>query len=261
MMRAERAAWGSEIPFNVGERRSIRGPSIAIATELGGIQMSSKYRFVPALALVALVAVIVSASGVEAGETFKGSGSGTFAPVPIDFFQTGCVTVGGITTCTPVAGLGSGSGSASGGPFSGPFTVRDVQQNMPVPGSGCSFLAAGTECTENKSNPNGGCLFTFLPANLDPDEGGVGGAQVYRQNSTGDLFAYYIIGGTFCLDGTTFAYTGTETLTCFGGTGKGADCFGTTNLVDTFSGKIMLLDPAGHGFGWNSDTFTGTTTN
>ena len=226
--------------------------------------MSGKYRFVPPLALVALVAVIVSASGLEAGgadQTFKGEGSGTFSPDPLNIFGTGCVTVGEVTTCPPSNGLTLFSGSASGGPFSGPFTGQTLAQSAPVTGSGCSFVAGGTECTENKSNPNGGCLYTFLPPNLPPDEGGVGGAEVFRSNSTGDLFAYYLIGGTFCLDGTTFAYTGSVTYTCFGGTGKGADCFGTTNLVDTLSGQILLSDPAGHAFGWQSDTFTGTTTN
>ena len=217
----------------------------------------SKYRFVTALAMVALLAVMVSASGVEAGKgafTFKGQYSGTSTSIPVDIFGTSCVTLGGVTTCAPTSGLSIFSGWSSGGPANGPYTGQGISQTMPVPGSGCSFLPAGTECTENASNPNGGCLYTYLPPGLP-----VGGAGALV-DSRGDLQASYVTGGSLCVDGTTFAFTGTQTNTCWGGTGKHADCFGTSNWTQTFSGAVLISDPVGNGISWFSGTVAGTAT-
>jgi len=212
-----------------------------------------KHSFVPALAVVALLAVIASASGVEAGsKTFNGQFTGTSTSVPVDIFGTSCVTLGGITTCMPTSTLNLQSGSSTGGPANGPFTDQAIGQSMPVPGTGCSFLPAGTECTVAGLTPNGGCLYTGVPAS-----GGVGGAGA-TVDSSGDLAAYYVIGGSLCLDGATLKFSGTTTNTCWGGTGKNAGCFGTTNWTGTFSGAILISDPAGSGFSWFSGTFTGT---
>jgi hypothetical protein len=212
------------------------------------MQMSNKYRYVLALAMVVSLAMMVCASGAEA-KTFdtKGSASGTSASVPVDISGNSCTVVNKVEVCTATSGLLTYTGKSSGGPLSGPYTGQGISQTEPVAGTGCSF-APTTIASCTIGTDTAGCKYSF-----------VGGAGANRISSTGDLAAFLISpGGSLCLDGTTLAFEGTLTETSEGGTGKAAGTTGTT--THSFTGQLLISDPAGNGFSWVADTYTGTLT-
>jgi hypothetical protein len=204
----------------------------------------SKYRYVLSLAMVVALAMMVSAVGAEA-KTFDvaGSLSGTSAAIPVDISGDSCTLVGGVEVCTATSGLLTYAGKSSGGPLSGPYTGQSISQTKPVAGTGCFFAPTKiASCTIGTDTA--GCKYSF-----------VGGAGANRISSTGDLAAFSITGGSLCLNGTTFATAGTLTEKSAGGTGKAT---GTT--THSFGGQFLIVDPAGNGFFWLTDTYTGTLT-
>jgi hypothetical protein len=218
----------------------------------------SKFKFITAMGMVALLSIVVSAIGVAAGDrtfTVTGQETGTTTSVPVDIFGTSCTQFNGATFCTGTSALGIFSGSSSGGPSSGPYTGQALTETVPVVGTGCATAPSTIQaCTIGKNSE--GCLFTYVNPSSP-----VGGALVDRHDFTGELSFYYVTGGSLCLDTNTGAYEGTRMTTCYGGTGKASSgCFGTTNLTTTFTGAILLSDQAGNGFNWFSDTYTGTGT-
>ena len=208
----------------------------------------SKHRFVWALALV------VSLAGGAEAKTFnniKGTLSGTATAVPVDITGDSCTVVGDAELCTATSNLSIYAGQSSGGPITGPtltgpFTGQNIAQTEPVAGAGCSFAPTTIAACTIGTN-DAGCEYSY-----------VGGAGASRLNFSGDLEAYVTTGGTLCLDGTTFAFTGTETGNIVGGSGRYAKITGTAS--QTFNGQILISDPAGNGFSWFTSTFTGTLT-
>jgi hypothetical protein len=217
----------------------------------------SQLRFVGVLALAVFIAAMVSAGDAKAKGAkvynTKGTASGTNTSVPIDISGDSCTLVSTIEICTATSSLGIYSGTSSGGPpgTTGAYTGQSILQTIPVAGVGCSFAPETIASCKIGSNTNG-CSYKYV--NVD----GVGGAGANRLSSNGNIGAFYITGGTYCYDPNTFAYEGTNTAVSAGGTGPFATVEGTATT--TFSGKVLLQDPAGNGINWFTQTTTGTAT-
>jgi hypothetical protein len=207
----------------------------------------SKYRYALVSAIAVALAMVFSAGGAEAMTyTINGSDSGTSTAVPIDLSGASCALVNLVEVCTTTSSLSIYAGKSSGSPFSGPFTGQAVSQTVPVVGTGCSFAPTKIAACTIGSNTMG-CSYSY-----------VGGAGATRPSSSGDLFAFFITGGSLCLDGTTGAIEGTQTIVGVGGSGKAAGT--TSDSTVTFRGQILLNDPAGNSFSWFTDSYTGTLT-
>jgi hypothetical protein len=123
----------------------------------------SKFSFVPAMAMVALLSVLVSAVGVSADDrtfTITGQETGTSTSVPVDIFGTSCTQFNGATFCTGTSGLGIFSGSSSGGPSSGPYTGQALLETVPVVGTGCVHRAKYNSGLHYRKEQRG--LFVYL---------------------------------------------------------------------------------------------------
>ena len=205
----------------------------------------SKYRYALASAIAVALAMVFSAGGAEAMTyTFNGSDSGTSTAVPIDLSGASCAVVNLVEVCTTTSSLSIYAGKTSGSPFSGPFTGQAVSQTVPVVGTGCSFAPTKIAACTIGSNTSG-CSYSYF-----------GGAGANRLSSSGDLFAFFLTGGSLCLDGNTLAFEGTQTLVGVGGSGKAAGI--TSNVTETVRGQILLVDLAGNSFSWSTASFTGT---
>jgi hypothetical protein len=217
----------------------------------------SQLRFVRVLALAVFITAMGFARGANAASAkvynFKGSLSGTSAKVPLDITGDSCSVVGSVEICTSTSTLSTYGGSSTGGPpgTTGAFTGQSVDQTIPVAGMGCSFAMDTIKSCTIGSNTSG-CEYTYVSVN------GVGGAGANRITSSGDQELFYLTGGTFCYDGNTRQFQGTQTFETIGGTGKATGYTGTSKA--SFIGGILLDDLAGNGFSWFSQTFTGTLT-
>jgi hypothetical protein len=146
----------------------------------------------------------------------------------------------GATVCTDYSNYFNYSFFCSPG---GRQTGQGIHEFEPVAGSGCNIggnvVPGIASCTLADSSEQG-CAFQ-----------NVVGAEVDRDNSTGDLTFLTYSSETLCLDlssGLPFNLTGNFDQTITGGTGKNAGATGT--LSGTYRGQNLTLDAAGHGFGW-----------
>jgi hypothetical protein len=179
------------------------------------------------------------AKGKDPTETISGSYSGSTATTGFDFDND---------NPSDQSGDLSAAGTQQG---AGQFNMRRVTEIEPVPGSGCgAFPAKGC----NIDGVTDGCLFTS-----------VGSFGAFRFNSSGDILIFQQTGGTTCINPNTasgvtppFDFTATLNWSFNGGSGKFAGVTGSA--VDTESGQVTVLDHAGHSFGWNAGTYTGTLT-
>jgi len=132
------------------------------------------------------------------------------------------------------------------GVFGGPSTGQEVNEIVPVSGTGCIIApAAIASCTLGAIT--NACEFQLV----------AGGSGASIRSATGSVLVHTITGGTFCVEGTTgppFNWASTETVSFSGGTGEFTGVTGTGTGVAT--GQITTFDFAGHGFSW----FTGTST-
>jgi hypothetical protein len=210
----------------------------------------SKIGFTGAFLVAAILLI-----GVQRAEakTFnvKSSFSGTGFSVPIDLDGNGtsCTTVGLVTTCPNDSFSSNYSGKATGS-FGGPFTGQNVDETVPVSGTGCLFAPTTIQSCTLGAVTNA-CEFQYV----------AGGSGANIRSATNSVESYIITGGTLCLDvssGLPFNFAGTQTFSVSGGTGefKGVTGSGTV----TFTGQETSEDHAGHGFSWFTATLTATLT-
>jgi hypothetical protein len=157
---------------------------------------------------------------------FKAHDSGTFLSTTFHF------------TTNPDEGtaVGETSGKGDKGHYSTRFVAGAVLTSSPP--TPCTLLNGGS-----------GISFTF-----------VGDETVFRFDSTGDqLFAVSAPGGgmeCFGTSGPPNAFSGTESFTITGGTGRFANASGT--LTTEIHGQyLVFLNPSGGSFGWVEDEWTG----
>jgi len=156
--------------------------------------------------------------------------------------------VGGVTTCPDDSFTSIYSGRAIG-PFGGPFTGQNVSEAAPVSGTGCLFAPTTIQsCT--LGTVTNACEYQYV--------NGGSGANVFT--ATNSVLPYTITGGTLCLDTSSFPlhFAGTNTISVSGGTGNFTGVTGSGTV--TFTGQTTSADPAGHGFSWDTGTFTETLT-
>jgi hypothetical protein len=217
------------------------------------------------LAVVIGLAVMVGAFSTHAQDvqpaaaakpkTFKinSTVSGSGASVPLDLTGDSCTVIGNVEVCTATSSLATYGGKGSGGPpgTAGAFTGQGIDQTVPVAGVGCSFAPDTIKACTIGSN-NAGCQYTYVSVN------GVGGSFVNRVTASGDLAFGYLTAGSYCYDGDTGAFEGTQEFITTGGTGKFAGYTGTTKA--TFNGATLLFDSANDTFTWFQQNSTGTLT-
>jgi hypothetical protein len=189
--------------------------------------------------------------GVAHPETvkFKATNSGTGINVPIDLDSDSCFrAANNATVCTDLSLYDNFAGMKSPG---GSFTGQNVVEVEPVSGTGCnifgSIVSGIASCTLAGSSERG-CELQQ-----------VGGSEVIRDSSSGDLLFLTNKSGTVCVDlssGPPFnsTFSGTDIIT--GGTGRNAGATGTR--TGKGHGQILTLDAAGHGLSWLDASFTGT---
>ena len=210
--------------------------------------------------LAAVTALIFGAGGLaNAGgeshssnhsqtQSFTASSSGTAVDIPLDLDGDSCTTTGTVTICTDTSGYANFAGTSSVG---GDFTGQNVVEYDFVSGSGCNILG--------QSQPIAGCTLSGS-SEQGCELQSVGGAEVDRNNATGDL-VFSTLTATLCIDlssGPPFNFTGSATATITGGTGNSAGASGTS--TGNFHGQELVSDPAGHGFSWFVASSTGTIT-
>jgi hypothetical protein len=193
--------------------------------------------------------------GVHRAEakTFQvtGSFSGTSVNVPVDIDGNGtsCTTSGNFTTCPDDSSASTSTGNSTG-VFGGPFTGQDVNEIVPVSGTGC-IIAPTTIASCTLGAITNACEFQYV----------AGGSGASIRSATGSVLVHTITGGTICIEGTTgppFNFAFTQTVSFSGGTGEFTGVTGTGTSVGT--GQITTFDFAGHGFSWSTGTFTETLT-
>jgi hypothetical protein len=196
-------------------------------------------------------ALVLLAGGVAHAGTqkFTSSFSGTAISIPIDVDSDSCNKApNGATVCTDSSVYFNLAGKSSPG---GRFTSQSIVEYDPVSGPGCNILGTSTpiaSCTLAASSEQG-CEFQS-----------VGGAEVDRDNSTGDLL-FSTGSSTLCEDvssGPPFNFTISGTGTITGGTGKNAGATGTSTA--TAHGQVLTADAAGHAIAWAEGSSTGTVT-
>jgi len=184
-------------------------------------------------------------------QAFTATASGSDVDLPIDLDSDSCFTApNGARVCTDYSGHDTFAGQRSPG---GRFTGQNVTEYDPVSGTGCNIIGVGpvpiTTCTLTGGNEKG-CAFES-----------VGGSEVQRDDSTGDLLFATVSSANLCLDlssGPPFNFTIKNTKTITGGTGKNAGATGTFTI--SRHGQGLMFDAAGHGFSWFEDTSSGTIT-
>jgi hypothetical protein len=192
-------------------------------------------------------------SGRAEAETkhVKCTTTGTFVDIPIDLDSDSCfAAANGATVCTDYSSYSNYSFFCSPG---GRQTGQVIAEYDPVAGSGCNIggnvVPGIASCTLADSSEQG-CAFQ-----------NVGGAEVDRDDSTGDLTFLAYSSETVCIDlssGPPFNFTANFDQTITGGTGKNAGATGT--LSGTYHGQTLTSDAALHGFGWFEVKWTETIT-
>jgi hypothetical protein len=206
--------------------------------------------------LAGITALMFVAAGVARAGTkkFKATTSGTGLSVPIDLDSDSCFTAAnGATVCTDTSQYDVFAGTKSPG---GGFAGQNVVEVDGVPGSGCNILGTIVpgiaSCTLAGSSEQG-CELEV-----------VGGSEVQRDNSSGDLLFLTFTPGTsstVCLDlssGPPFNSSISTTQTITGGTGKNAGATGTVTGIG--HGQVLTVDAAFHGLSWFVSNSTGTIT-
>jgi hypothetical protein len=192
------------------------------------------------------------AGGVAHAGTQKvtSTSSGTTVNIPIDVDSDSCFAApSGAMVCTDYSANFNFSGKESPG---GGFTGQSVFEFDFVSGTSCNIggtMVPGIASCTLAGSSEQGCELQA-----------VGGAEVVRDNSTGDLLFKTLV-ATVCIDLSSrppfnITASGTETIT--GGTGKNAGATGTSTA--TTHGQVLTSDAAGHGIGWFEGTSTGTIT-
>ena len=153
--------------------------------------------------------------------------SGSFQTVPLDLDSDNTSDLSGF-------GIDSGKNSL------GPYTDQTVSETDPeLNGTGCSgpppFDTHGVSCTF----PDGraGCKFA-----------GVGGADVFRFDDSGDLLFANNELGPACLNFSNGLMISTGSGAITGGTGKLSGATGTISFKS--QSAPLTFDSAGHAFGW-----------
>jgi hypothetical protein len=208
----------------------------------------SKIAFASAVFVAAIGFIVVQKA---AAGTFKvtGSFSGTGFTVPIDLDGDGttCTTVGSVTTC-PDDSFSSTYVSQAIGIFGGTYTGQNVNESVPVSGTGC-FIAPATIQSCTLGAVTNACAFQYL----------AGGTGANIRSATRSVETYAITSGTICLDfssGLPFNFAGSQSFSLTGGTGEFKGVTGSG--IVTFTGQETSADPANHGFSWFTATFTET---
>jgi hypothetical protein len=199
-----------------------------------------------------IVVLMFVAGGVAHAGTqkFTSTSSGTTVDIPIDPDSDSCFAApSGAVVCTDYSAYFNFSQKRSPG---GNFTSQSVFEFDPVSGTSCNIggtvVPGIASCTLAGSSEQG-CKLQA-----------VGGAQVDRDNSTGDLLFSTLV-ATVCIDlssGPPFNITASGTETITGGTGKNAGATGTSTA--TTHGQVLTSDAAGHGIGWFEGSSSGTIT-
>jgi hypothetical protein len=213
--------------------------------------MKTRLRVFRGLAGIAAL-MLVAVGGVAHAGTKKvtSTSSGTTVNIPIDVDSDSCFAApSGAMVCTDYSAYFTFSGKESPG---GGFTGQSVFEFDPVSGTSCNIggtMVPGIASCTLAGSSEQGCELQA-----------VGGAEVDRDNSTGDLLFKTLV-ATVCIDLSSgppenITASGTETIT--GGTGKNAGATGTSTA--TTHGQVLTSDAAGHGIGWFEGSSSGTIT-
>src|SRR5579863_2403831 len=206
-----------------------------------------RFKLFGGIAVLTLLAGGVAHAGTQ---KVTSTSSGITVNIPIDVDSDSCFAApNGAIVCTDYSAYFNFSGKESPG---GGFTGQSVFEFDVVSGTSCNIggtIVPGIASCTLAGSSEQGCELQA-----------VGGAEVERDNSTGDLLFKTLV-ATVCLDlssGPPFNITASGTETIAGGTGKNAGATGTSTA--TTHGQVLTSDAAGHGIGWFEGTSTGTIT-